>query len=252
MENDGIELLLRVAPADLERAVNLQSYLRGFGVDSDISLGVPVESACIALLYDRNWMEAYPETPEIKLQEGQVALVLTEPGVEIPEQWAALPDLYHLEYYEELQLCVCLLVAARIMQGSPKVKLDDIRLPRERFYLGVIFAEGVLLGRDIDRALAIWRKAAEEGDPDSAFQLALRAYKGVDGEVCLPEALRYFRMVGPDSDLTEGYRYKVARLLLGQEAGMPVRREEGLMWLRRAAEEGDPGALRDLEAYSET
>lgn len=251
MEEYRMEMLLKVAPSDLEFAVNLQSYLKRFGVSSDISIGTTdVDCTCLVIIYNQNWTDAYPETPDIPKKDGQYVLIMTDPDCTIPAQWTDMPDVFNIDYYDEVQLSVYLLLMARLIRDPENVIVDDITAPNERFYVGAAFAMGMILDQNVGKALDIWQSAADDGDKDSALQIAIRAYQGTDGTADKARALRYFLKVGMDYEAMDGWHYRVARMMLADDTDASASHDEAMRWMHRAAEKEDADALYYLSKCS--
>lgn len=107
------------------------------------------------------------------------------------------------------------------------------------YALGVGLAEGWAGRRDMDQALAWWRRASEHGCVDAMNALGLAYAEGVTGAADLDAARALWQQAAEQGNANA--QYNLGSLLVATAA----RRGDlatGAGWLRRAAEQGDADA----------
>jgi TPR repeat protein len=134
---------------------------------------------------------------------------------------------------------------ANIYEEEPPEKARALLIPLAeggnavaQFYLGHLCDEES--PRDQVAAVEWYRKSSANGYDEATFFLASFKYFGLGTPQDTDGALRIFRQ------LAEG-GLDAAQWKLGQHlAASAETREEGLSWLRRAAEQGHPAAQKQL------
>jgi len=117
----------------------------------------------------------------------------------------------------------------------------DEGVAEAQFDLGVLYAQGLGVRRDLTEATNWYRKAAEQGNAEAEFALGQMFSRGWGVPRDEADALRWFQMAnavdsdGPPTDwsLVEGY-------------GMPKDLKEAAYWYQRAADKGHPQAQYNL------
>jgi len=144
-----------------------------------------------------------------------------------------------------------------------------------QFDLGVLYAQGLGVQRDLTVAERWYRKAAEQGNAEAEFALGQMYSRGWGVPRDEADALRWFQMANsPDSDgpatdwsVIEGYgvqqdqkqaaywyelaaqkghaeaQYNLGRLYAEGKGGIPHDEEQAVRWVRAAASQGYPPAL---------
>ena len=151
------------------------------------------------------------------------------------------------------------------------------------FDLGVLYAQGLGVGRDLNEAANWYRKAAEQGNAAAEFALGQMYSRGWGAPRDAADAMRWMQMAndpssdGPPTDWTliEGYgiakdqkqaaywyekaavqghaeaQFNLARLYATGQ-GVPRDQEEALRWVRAAASQGyAPAQARFGMRYAE-
>jgi len=143
-----------------------------------------------------------------------------------------------------------------------------------QFDLGVLYAQGKGVPRDLPMAESWYRKAAEQGNAEAEFALGQMYSRGWGVPRDEADAMRWFQMANsPDSDgpstdwsLIEGYgvqqdqkqaaywyelaaqkghaeaQFNLGRLYAAGKGGIPHDEEQALRWVRAAASQGYPPA----------
>lgn len=149
-----------------------------------------------------------------------------------------------------------------------------------QFDLGVLYAQGLGVQRDLTVAERWYRKAAEQGNAEAEFALGQMYSRGWGVPRDEADALRWFQMAnspdtdGPSTDWTliEGYgvpqdqkqaaywyelaaqkghaeaQYNLGRLYAEGKGGIPHDDEQAVRWVRAAASQGYPPAQARLGA----
>jgi TPR repeat protein len=147
-----------------------------------------------------------------------------------------------------------------------------------QFDLGVLYAQGLGVQRDMTTAERWYRKAAEQGNAEAEFALGQMYSRGWGVPRDEADALRWFQMANsPESDgpstewsLIEGYgvqqdqkqaaywyelaaqkghaeaQYNLGRLYAEGKGGIPHDEETAVRWVRAAASQGYPPAQARL------
>jgi uncharacterized protein len=110
-----------------------------------------------------------------------------------------------------------------------------------QFDLGVLYAQGEGVRRDLTAAAGWYRKAAQQGNAEAQFALGQMYSRGWGVPRDTADAMRWFQMAnsvesdGPPTDwaVVEGY-------------GMPQDPEQAAYWYRQAADKGHPEAQFNL------
>jgi uncharacterized protein len=110
-----------------------------------------------------------------------------------------------------------------------------------QFDLGVLYAQGLGVLRDLNQAATWYRKAADQGNAEAEFALGQMYARGWGVPRDQADAIRWFEMAnsvdsdGPPTDWlsVEGY-------------GVPQDPEQAAYWYRQAADNGHPEAQYNL------
>lgn len=157
-------------------------------------------------------------------------------------------------YFDTEELEALMAIGAGLTYSADEESFDYMTLrPRDRFYLGMLVAEGMpyFPGSDMEMADEVWRSAAADGDYNATMRLKLRNLEDADGRIPqFSKALPIYKELGPRHILTMN-RWLVANGLLGMYPAL-FDPEEGMKWLIPAAlEDENPYALAELaSAYS--
>jgi uncharacterized protein len=117
----------------------------------------------------------------------------------------------------------------------------DAGLAEAQFDLGVLYAQGLGVRRDLTEAANWYRKSAEQGNPEAEFALGQLYSRGWGVPRDEADAIRWFQMAnsvesdGPPTDWSpvEGY-------------GMPRDYKQAAYWYQRAADKNHPEAEFNL------
>jgi hypothetical protein len=117
----------------------------------------------------------------------------------------------------------------------------DAGLAEAQFDLGVLYAQGLGVRRDLTEAANWYRKSAEQGNPEAEFALGQLYSRGWGVPRDEADAIRWFQMAnsvesdGPPTDWSpvEGY-------------GMPRDFKQAAYWYQRAADKSHPEAEFNL------
>jgi hypothetical protein len=147
-----------------------------------------------------------------------------------------------------------------------------------QFDLGVLYAQGLGVQRDMTAAERWYRKSAEQGNAEAEFALGQMYSRGWGVPRDEADAIRWFQMANaPDSDgpstdwaLIEGYgvpqdqkqaaywyelaaqkghaeaQFNLGRLYAEGKGGIPHDEEQAVRWVRAAASQGYPPAQARL------
>lgn len=105
--------------------------------------------------------------------------------------------------------------------------------------LAFYYREGIVVPKDKEKALALYKKAVTLGDEDSLFSLALLYMENKEEEKALPYLLKAAETGNRKAQYMAGYMY-----IFGK--GTEENREEGIFYLEQAAQGGDQGAEKLL------
>jgi len=113
--------------------------------------------------------------------------------------------------------------------------------PEAEFDLGVLYAQGLGVARDLNQAEQWYRKAAEQGNAEAEFALGQMYSRGWGVPRDEADAMRWFQMAnGPDTDgpptewsLIQGY-------------GVPQDQKQAAYWYEMAAQKGHAEAQYNL------
>jgi uncharacterized protein len=117
----------------------------------------------------------------------------------------------------------------------------DAGIAEAQFDLGVLYAQGLGVRRDLTEAVNWYRKAADQGNPAAEFALGQLYSRGWGIPRDEADALRWFQLAnsveseGPPTDWSpvEGY-------------GMPKDLKQAAYWYQRASDKGHPEAEYNL------
>jgi len=110
-----------------------------------------------------------------------------------------------------------------------------------------VFQQGLdaYLDGDYDKAMALWRPAAQEGDPVAAFNVGVLHARGLGVEADPAEAMKWYRQAALDG-------YANAQFNLGAAyyngEGTDINISQAVSWWQKAAEQDHPEALYNLAA----
>jgi TPR repeat protein len=130
------------------------------------------------------------------------------------------------------------------VQPNLRLAFEWCQLAAAQNFLAAQASLGLLFARmkDYKKARAWWLKAADRGDPEAQYNLAMLCKKGDGGDKNLEMAFRYFLMAA-DSGLVEAQ----SRIGLMYSAGEGVAKDgvEGYRWLLLADRGGDAIAAKN-------
>uniref|UniRef100_UPI00038235A4 tetratricopeptide repeat protein n=1 Tax=Thioalkalivibrio sp. ALE9 TaxID=1158169 RepID=UPI00038235A4 len=106
--------------------------------------------------------------------------------------------------------------------------------------MGILYADGLGLEADAERARGYWEQAAAQGLSDASFNLGVMAEKADPTDT---EAARHW--YGHAAEAGHVVAQNNLAVLL-QNAGDEATATEAVQWWQRAAEHGDPDALNSL------
>jgi TPR repeat protein len=113
--------------------------------------------------------------------------------------------------------------------------LDQREFGEAAFNLGILYEDGLGVGRDIDRAMAYYRRGALLGSPKAMFRAGVMYWLGAPGvAVDRGEGRRYLSMAAAAGD-SEAQRYLAAEST-GADANDPVLRADRALAAGRAEE----------------
>lgn len=121
---------------------------------------------------------------------------------------------------------------------------------KSQYGLGYLYQFGLGTDPDNTQAKAWYEKAAAQGEPDALFALGLMYESGLAGATDRAKAIELYRKAAatgrsPDAEYALGRVY-----MRGQ--GVPRDEKQGLVWLVKAAEMGQPAAQYMIGAAYET
>ena len=116
-----------------------------------------------------------------------------------------------------------------------------------QFQLGVLYDEGVYVGRDRQEALHWYREAAQQGHVGAQVRLGDLYLFGVDDGIQRDgvQAVRWYREAANQGDADAQSQLGRTILYINPE-GSESRHTDAAKWLRRAAEKGQPEATMEL------
>ena len=113
--------------------------------------------------------------------------------------------------------------------------LDQRNFGEAAFNLGILYEDGLGVGRDIDRAMAYYRRGALLGSPKAMFRAGVMHWLGAPGVVVdRGEGRRYLSMAAAAGD-SEAQRYLAAEST-GADANDPLLRADRALAAGRAEE----------------
>ena len=143
--------------------------------------------------------------------------------------------------------------------------------PEAQYYVGLSYAEGKGVEKDMTEAVKWFKQAAEQGNADAMFKLGLACYEGDGMPLDLDEAAKWFRKAAEhgNADAREKLDSMKEILALYESAkkgsvsaifnlgaafyfgkqGMRENKEEAIKWWKKAAEAGLLEAQYNLGAY---
>src|SRR5579859_1726866 len=120
---------------------------------------------------------------------------------------------------------------------------------RSQYSLGYLAQFGLAGGADLGAAKGWYEKAADNNDPDGLYALGLMYETGQAGAKDLSKAFELYHKAaaaGPQSDA----EYAIGRMLL-RGRGVPRDAKESVIWLKKAAQHGNPAGQYMLAAAYE-
>lgn len=132
--------------------------------------------------------------------------------------------------------------------------LDQRNFGEAAFNLGIFYEDGLGVGRDIERAMAYYRRGALLGSPKAMFRAGVMYWLGAPGVAAdRGEGRRYLSMAAAAGD-SEAQRYLAAESA-GADADDPVLRADRALaaqWFGSAAQAGDGEAMYALAVMHAT
>lgn len=123
-------------------------------------------------------------------------------------------------------------------------KAAELGNPDAQYHLALCYEYGDGVTTDMVQAVKWYRKAAEQGNPDAQFNLAVCYVNGNGITTNMVQAVKWFRKAAEQGNPDAQYR-----LALCYENGDGLTRDvaQAINWYRKAAEQGSENALKALE-----
>ena len=121
-------------------------------------------------------------------------------------------------------------------------------MPAAQNYLGVLYANGAGLNRNLDEAVRLWRLAAEKGDENAQNNLGMAYFFGAGVSQDFSEAKSLWELAAQRGSAHAQNNLGVF-FVNGEGVGMPYGERDfsaGVLWLRRATEQGNAAAISNL------
>ena len=101
---------------------------------------------------------------------------------------------------------------------------------------------------DYTKAVKYFRKAAEQGDAEAQYNLALSYYNGQGVTKSYPNAVKWYRKAAEQGDAKAQFNLA---LCYGKGDGVPKSYTEAVKWLKKAAAQGHSDAINVLKDLGE-
>lgn len=118
-----------------------------------------------------------------------------------------------------------------------------------QYAVGVMYAEGQGVAREIEAAVQWFRKAADQGEPRAEFRLGLLCYDGQGLPQSYKEAARWFRRAADHGHAPA--QFDLA-MMYASGLGVPENQTESVKWLRLASAQGLGEAQNNLAIAFDT
>ena len=118
-----------------------------------------------------------------------------------------------------------------------------------KYNLGVMYHQGMGVGKDLDKALLLYEEAAAIGHPEAQYNLGIANIEGIGVPYNPQKAAHYFESAARNNVVEAAYN-----LGLIYENGLlgSPRPDEALMWYKEAADKGNPEAKAALSQLAES
>lgn len=165
MKSFRYDVIIYVDPVDINRAVEIQTFLIKHGVKCDITVGPETSAPFIALIYNKSMNKRRAPFP--LMGHGRQTLVFyKEDHEQLPYSWQKLNQIGRIEYMNDFHLSMLILACLRISE-NPRATFNDLKDIDEIFYLSLIYLRNELETDDDELAMRLLRQAAEGGNRDA-------------------------------------------------------------------------------------
>jgi TPR repeat protein len=107
--------------------------------------------------------------------------------------------------------------------------------PEGEFNVAISYGEGLGVEKDMTQAVAYWTKSAEKGFPPSMFNVGYSYAEGTGVRVDKEEAVKWYKL-SAEAGVPLGQFHYGNALFKGE--GVRVDEEAGLRWVKKAADNG--------------
>ncbi len=159
------DVVVYVDPEDINRAVEIQTFLIKHGLKCDITVGPETSAPFIAVIYNKSMDKR--RSPFPRMGKGRKTLVFyAENKEQLPEKWLEMPDVGCIEYLNDFHMAMLILACVRL-SADPNASFDDLTDTDEIFYLSLMYLRNELVTDNPDLAMRLLRRAADGGNRDA-------------------------------------------------------------------------------------
>ncbi len=119
-----------------------------------------------------------------------------------------------------------------------------------KYNLGVLYHQGMGVGKNLEKALDLYKEAADLGHPEAQYNLGIAYIGGIGFEYDPVKAAAYFRNAANEGVMEAAYNLGLIyeNGLLGENS----KPEDALKWYKQAADQGSPEAKAALEQLAQS
>ena len=127
---------------------------------------------------------------------------------------------------------------------------SDSGIANAKYNLGVLYHQGMGVGKNLEKALDLYKEAADLGHPEAQYNLGIAYVGGIGFEYDPVKAAGYFRNAANEGIMEAAYNLGLIyeNGLLGENS----KPEEALKWYKQAADQGSPEAKAALEELAQS
>lgn len=156
------DVIVYVDAEDINRAVDVQTFLIKHGLKCDITVGPETSAPYIALIYNKSMDKR--RSPFPRMGKGRKTLVFyAENKEKLPEKWLVMPDVGCIEYLNDFHMAMLILACVRL-SADPNASFDDLTDTDEIYYLSLMYLRNELETDDPELAMRLLRRAADGGN----------------------------------------------------------------------------------------